>query len=136
MNRMCNGAAADPRRVLVVEDQFLVALDMVEQLEAQGYVVVGPARSLGEALLLVECSGIDAGLLDVNLGASASYPVAEALMERGIPFAFLSGHNSNDLKPGFRDHPLITKPVHPDKLREMLQSLVGQDCRLPQRPPS
>lgn len=129
-NVYMDGTQGGPPRILLVEDQFLVAFDMVEQLKAEGYLVVGPANSLREALSLVETTPIDAGLLDVNLGACSSYPVAEALIEKGIPFAFLSGHSSGDLKPDFREHSLITKPVHPNTLRETVLDLVG---RVPQR---
>jgi len=113
-------------RILLVEDHFLLALHMGEHLKLDGCRLVGPAYNLEQALDLVRGTPVDVALIDVNLGESTSYPVAEALIEKGIPFAFLSGHSKQDLEPRYRSHMLIAKPVHPDALSKAVRELVGQ----------
>lgn len=111
-------------RVLLVEDQWLIAMDIAGQLEDGGYEIVGPASTLQNALALIEKERIDVGLLDVDLGGELSYPAAAAMNARGIAFAFLSGNTSAELDPAFRNQRLLSKPVGPqaliDALREML----------------
>ena len=84
-----NGKAC---RILVVEDEGLVALQLQADLEDAGHCVVGPARSLAQGLELAEEEGIDAALVDVSLGRETSVPIADRLMERSIPFAFATGY--------------------------------------------
>ena len=111
--------------MFVLEDEWLIALDLCDMLESAGFDVIGPARSVQVALALVdkEHERIEAGLLDLRLGEETSYPVAEALTGRGIPFAFLSGHSRADLELSFRDCMLIRKPVAPPELLAGLEAL-------------
>lgn len=113
-------------RILLVEDQFLLALHMGEDLKLEGYHLVGPAHSVDMALDLIGSTPVDAALLDVNLGACTSYPVADALAERHIPFAFLSGYSREDLDPRYHRQVLLNKPVLPDELHRAVQELVAQ----------
>ncbi len=113
-------------RILLVEDQFLLALHMGEDLKLEGYHLVGPAHSVDMALDLIGSTPVDAALLDVNLGARTSYPVADALAERHIPFAFLSGYSREDLDPRYHRQVLLNKPVLPDELHRAVQELVAQ----------
>ena len=98
------------KRILVVEDEFLIALDIVAALEAGGFVAVGPLASIDEALDALEGGEIDGALLDANLGGHSVGPLADALAARGLPFAFVSGYGREQLPPRHRDAPLVRKP--------------------------
>lgn len=108
--------ASGRRRVLVVEDEPLIAMEFAEVLEDAGFEIVGPASSAGEALALLEQSGCDAAVLDVNLGGETSESVARALVETGASFVVVSGYVREQLPPVLRDAPLIGKPLRPEAL--------------------
>lgn len=110
------------RAVLVVEDEWLIACDVQDGLEDAGYEVVGPAATVSEALSLMRSHELFAAVLDVNLVGEKSYPVAEALLAQGTPFVFVSGFARTDLPVGYRDFPLLPKPLSFDKL---LPALAG-----------
>lgn len=112
------------RRILVVEDEPLVAMDIEEELKAKGFAVVGPALRADIARRLVAEEDVDAALLDANLGGHRVDDIAEALATRGIPFAFVSGYGREALPGGFRDRMLISKPFDPRRLFESLQQLL------------
>ncbi|GGF60833.1 response regulator [Azorhizobium oxalatiphilum] len=80
------------KRILIVEDEFLVALGLQDNLEALGYDVVGPAGTLGDAMRLAERAQMDAAILDVNLHGDVVFSAADILADRGIPLIFCSGH--------------------------------------------
>jgi DNA-binding response OmpR family regulator len=105
------------RRVLVVEDEFLIADDLMSVLSAANIEVIGPAHSIGKALsLLATSQGIDAAVLDVNLKGQAAFPIAEALMARGIPFVFTTGYDRRQLEGPYRDIVRFEKPFDPRKI--------------------
>src|SRR5262249_61987757 len=83
------------KRVLVVEDEYLVAMDMSAYLEAAGAHVVGPASNVSAALEALEHTELDGAVLDVNLRGEMAYPVADALVARGIPFVFTTGYDAH-----------------------------------------
>jgi DNA-binding response OmpR family regulator len=97
------------RRILVVEDEPLVAIMLEEALEDSGYQVVGPVENLKPAIHLASCEQIDAAVVDINIDGAISGPVADKLMERGIPFIFVSGRDK-DLGLRYGDVPLLRKP--------------------------
>ena len=100
------------RRILVVEDERLVAEDLCNKLEAAGAVVIGPAPSVELALALVHNErALDAALLDVNLGGRMALPVAEALVARSVPFVFTSGYDDAMLAEHFALMPRCHKPA-------------------------
>jgi two-component sensor histidine kinase len=116
----CSGA-----RVLVVEDDTLIGLDMAESLAALGVTVVGPVAEIGPAIELVRQNQLNAALLDVNLGEERVYPVADYLARRGVPFAFLTGYDVSSVVPArFRTAPALQKPVSRKALAAMVQQLV------------
>ena len=119
------GMDSRPARILIVEDNVIQAMDLAAPLEDAGYDIVGPAPCLSRALELIRTSEIDAALLDIGLEHSTSYPAAEALMQLGVPFAFLSGFEAQELRPDFEKHTLIDKPVAPAKLRRAVRSLLS-----------
>lgn len=112
-------------RVLVVEDEVLIALDLHDRLAALGADVIGPVGRLDDALALAEATGIDIALLDVNIGGGSIFPVADRLAERGIPFAFLTGYNVHSAFPErFRNAAVLHKPFSESAIAEMLGTLV------------
>ncbi|WP_207540990.1 response regulator [Sabulicella rubraurantiaca] len=109
------------RAILVVEDEYLIARDLAEELEHVGVKVLGPVATLSAALRLVARSGrIDAAVLDVKLGAESVYPVADALRRRGIPLVFCAGYNRGAHAPAFRGALLYEKPSDPAAIRAAL----------------
>jgi PAS domain S-box-containing protein len=98
-------------RILIVEDEVVVALELAEALRANGFEVLGPAGSVGEAIALLEGARCDAGILDVNLGAETSEPVAATLTEAGVPFVVVTGYAASQLPAIFREAPLLPKPL-------------------------
>ncbi|ESY95271.1 response regulator [Mesorhizobium australicum] len=102
---------SDRPRVLVVEDEWLIAEDVASDLRAAGYPVVGPVSSVAAALRLVEADKVDMALLDVQLNAETSLPIAEILLARGTPFAFVTGYGRGDLPARFRNCKFVAKPA-------------------------
>ena len=84
-------------RVLIVEDSYLIAWSLRRMLSDLGCSVVGPAATVDQAIEMIEGDGCDAAILDVNLGAETSLPVAESLSSRGLPFFFVTGYSSPQL---------------------------------------
>lgn len=80
------------KRIFVLEDEVLIAMEATEALEHLGAVVVGPVHRLEKGLEIARTEAMDAAVLDVNLGGSYSYPVAEILRQRGIPLVFATGY--------------------------------------------
>ncbi|MFU8865293.1 MAG: response regulator [Rhodobacterales bacterium] len=108
-------------RVLVVEDMWIVAEDLAAELEDLGCQVVGPAGKLEQGLQIAQQEQLDGAFLDVNLGAENSFPIAAALRERGVPFAFLTGYDLPEaFPPELVDIPRLHKPVHPGDLANAL----------------
>ena len=88
------------RRLLVVEDEYFLAAELVEALSADGAKVIGPAASVDDALdLLDDTAQLDGAVLDLNLQGEMAFPVADALMERDIPFVFLTGYDQSVIPP-------------------------------------
>ncbi|AEH90886.1 MULTISPECIES: response regulator [Mesorhizobium] len=106
-------------RVLVVEDAFLLALDLSDELKTAGCDVVGPAPSVQQALEQIDGVKLDGAVLDVNLHGERSFPIAEHLATRGVPFVFLTGYDSATVFPDqFQDSPRLSKPVDTTMLIE------------------
>jgi DNA-binding NtrC family response regulator len=111
-------------RVLVIEDEVLVSWALEDMLAGLGCEVVGPAVRIGQGLALVEAGRIDAAVLDVNLNGQKSYPIADALMARGVPFAFSTGYNKDTMPEAYRDFPMLQKPYSRSKLGQILEKLL------------
>jgi DNA-binding response OmpR family regulator len=112
-------------RILVVEDEFIIALESQESLQDMGCVVVGPASKLEEALRLARDETLDAAILDVTIRGGQVFPVAEQLLARQIPFALASGYGGWALPESLRDQPRLTKPFTPQELEERVRLLCG-----------
>jgi len=111
-------------RVLVAEDEFAIAMFLVDYLELKGAQVVGPAGDLQALGRLVDDNPIDVALLDINLGGEQVYPLADRLAEAGTPFMLTSGYDDN-LPSRFADAPRCTKPYHIEALVQQLAGLVA-----------
>ena len=118
--------AASGRRVLVVEDEPLIAAEIAGILELAGFDVVGPASGVREALMLLEHEGCDTAVVDVILGAETSEPIMRELVSIGTPFVVVSGYSREQLPLFFRSAPLIRKPFQAAELHaEINRCLVG-----------
>jgi DNA-binding response OmpR family regulator len=112
-------------RVLVVEDEFLVATLIEDMLMAAGCVVAGPIPRLSEALDAVDRGTFDAAVLDVNLGGDRVYPVADALSRRNVPFVFVTGYGTGVLSGEHAERPRLCKPFKMADLLGKLSSMVA-----------
>jgi CheY-like chemotaxis protein len=102
--------SAEPRQVLLVEDEFLVGMLVADMLADLGCALAASADRLDEALVLARNGAFDFALLDLRLRGVATYPVADVLKERRIPFAFVTGHRTLDIDPAYADIPTLQKP--------------------------
>jgi CheY-like chemotaxis protein len=107
-------------RVLVAEDEALIALDVARTLRRAGCEVVGPVQQVQEALRRVRHETLDVAVLDLNLAGEMAFPVADALAARRVPFVFLTGYDATILPERFRDRPLSGKPY---SARPLLKAL-------------
>ncbi len=103
-------------RVLVVEDEAIIALEIAHVLSKAGFDVLGPARAVASALSLIEERGCDVAVLDVNLGAETSEPIAWRLLASGTPFVTMSGYSRAQHPPVFSCAAALPKPVQPELL--------------------
>lgn len=111
-------------RILVVEDEFLVALDAEAMLAALGCEVIGPAATADQAIALLASEHADAALLDVNVGGKPVFPLAERLAAQGIPFAFATGYDAASVLPDeFADRPVLRKPYDEEHLADLIHGM-------------
>jgi len=113
-------------RILVVEDETLIALEIEAVLEALECVIVGPVSTLDGALRLVRDAAPDAAILDVTVRGGKSYPVAEQLLARGVPFVLSSGYGDWALPDTLRSQPRLNKPFTTAELEERVRFLCGE----------
>ncbi|MCI4646131.1 MAG: response regulator [Hyphomonadaceae bacterium] len=112
-------------RILIVEDDYLIALDVEQELLDRGYAPIGPAADLETALEVARTTGLSAAVLDMNLGNQKSFPVARELQTRGVPTLFLSGNDSGALPEDMIDYRVLSKPVDYDQLDKELRKLIA-----------
>jgi DNA-binding response OmpR family regulator len=112
-------------RVLIAEDEFLVGMQLEEDLRSAGCSIVGPFSTLESAMQASRRERFDLAILDVNLNGDMVYPLADELSARGVPFVFLSGYVSGDLPARFRGSPHLTKPHDPAVLSKEIQLIVS-----------
>lgn len=127
-------------RVLVVEDEWLIATQIVAMLERAGHIVVGPFASAEEAEETIRSGDLDVALLDVRLAQGNSFAIADACLEAGTPFAFVTGVVSTDLPVLFAAFPILRKPYSEAAVLEQLRSLteasIAQDAEHRQHVPT
>ena len=107
-------------RILIVEDEAAISLLLEDMLLDFGCEVVGPAGRLAAALDLASSETLDLAILDVNVAGEPIYPVAEALVERKVPFVFSTGYGSAGIKDAYRDRPVLQKPFAQHDLKQKL----------------
>ena len=111
-------------RVLIVEDEALIAMEIAAIVAEMGYTVVGPVGHLTRALALADASAFDAALLDLNLHGASSEKVAIRLATRGIPFAFVTAYWPALEDGVFNGRPVVRKPFQPADIQNVLQMLL------------
>ncbi|MBV8534458.1 MAG: response regulator [Alphaproteobacteria bacterium] len=119
-----NVANLSGRRILVVEDDLMIAMLIDDVLKEAGCEVVGPLPRLAPALQAASSERLDGALLDINLAGELVSPVADRLIERGVPFVFLTGYGWHMLPDRFHTRPLVTKPCRQDMLLTALARAV------------
>lgn len=113
-------------RILVVEDEALIAVLIEDVLNEIGCAVIGPVARLDAALRLAEESELDGAILDVNIRGGQVFPVAETLRVRGIPFLLASGYGDWALPERFRDQVRLTKPFSASDLIAKVRHLCAE----------
>jgi CheY-like chemotaxis protein len=111
-------------RILIVEDEMLVAMNIEDMLLERGYEVAGIASRLEPALALARDGAFDIAMLDVNLAGDRSFPVADLLIARGIPFLFATGYGLDGIAEKYRDRPILQKPFRAGDLAAAVEALL------------
>lgn len=119
------GCPRIPPRILVVEDEMMVAMLLEDRLADLGYEIVGPCAQLAAAVEMAQRERLDAAILDVNLDGTPVWPVAEALAARGIPFLVATGYGEAVLRAPWSDRPVLAKPFSRRDLERALGRLVA-----------
>jgi CheY-like chemotaxis protein len=112
-------------RVLIVEDEFIIAAHIASLVEEAGCEVVGPAGTLDEAAALAATAELDAATLDINLEGTPIDDIAAILSTRRIPFLFVSGYARDHLPAPFRDQPLVGKPFEDETFVKAVRDLLA-----------
>jgi len=112
------------KRILLVEDEYLIVQDMARAFTAAGATVLGPVKSLADALRQVASSGpLDGAVLDINLQGEMVYPLADVLMNRGVAFVFCSGYDDHVIPSRFDGVVRCEKPISPEQVAKALFGL-------------
>jgi CheY-like chemotaxis protein len=112
------------RHILVVEDEMMLFMMMEEMLTDLGACVTA-AATVGQALAKIDAQEFDAATLDLNLDGDESYPVADILAARGVPFVFSTGYSQKSLRDGYRDRPVLRKPFKERDLVDTVTRLLA-----------
>jgi DNA-binding NarL/FixJ family response regulator len=113
-------------RVLLVEDEALLSMMLEEFLEEFGCTVVATAARLDDAMAKATVFAGDVGMLDINLAGEMSYPVAQLLQSRKIPFLFATGYGTDGLPDDLKDATVLSKPFRAVQLYRALRLVVGR----------
>lgn len=111
-------------RILIVEDEPLIAMMLEEWVVELGHTTIGPAASVSSALELISSNPCDAAILDLNLKGETAEPVAHVLSAQKIPYAFASGDSVLERNPDFRDFPMLPKPYLFESVSKILNDLL------------
>jgi DNA-binding response OmpR family regulator len=114
-------------RVLIVDDEPLIAMDLEAMLIGAGHAVVGIAATIPVAISMVAERGCNMVLLDANLDGHSAEPIAQELLIRGIPFIVLSGLNAEELAEAMTKGQFVSKPYRPDALLDVI-SKIADPC--------
>jgi CheY-like chemotaxis protein len=119
-----NPTSLKDKRILIVEDQYLVAADLSRALETLGGVIVGPVASTEAARAKIAQAEIDLAFLDINLDEQMVFPLADELEQRGIPFIFATGHDATILPDRFKAKFRLEKPFTAQSVQEAVRRLI------------
>jgi DNA-binding NtrC family response regulator len=124
LNQITAEQAVRGRRVLIVEDEAMIAMLLELVLQNADCAVVGPVSSVSSALRLIERQQLDAAVLDFRLGDDDSGEIMDVLKERGVPFLLMTGQSKADLPPRLRQLNLLAKPFEPEALVEAVEKIL------------
>ena len=111
-------------RLLLVEDETLILLNLKSTLNDLGWEVAHMAAKIGTAIDIARTGSFDAAIIDINLDGSMTYPVADILKARAIPFAFTTGYGKNGIDTAYSKVPILPKPFSRDQLETLLNGLL------------
>jgi DNA-binding response OmpR family regulator len=114
------------RRVLIVEDEMLIALMLQDMLEDAGMIIEGVAGTLTGGLDLARTANAQLAILDVNLSGHEAYPIADVLRGRGIPFLFATGYGAENLRADYATVPQVIKPYQQDLLHSAIEAALAR----------
>jgi len=118
--------SGDGRRVLIVEDEMLVGILIEDMLGEMGYAVAGMATRVGTALPMVEKADFDLAILDVNLGDEMSFPIADALADKGLPYLFATGYGRQGIAARHAGRPVVAKPFSCGELKSAIDAALAK----------
>jgi CheY-like chemotaxis protein len=113
------GITVAGNRVMIVEDEALVAMALREALDELGFSVIGPFNRISEAMIALRNNRIDAAVLDVNLGGELIYPLADVLVADRVPFVFITGYGAEEIEPRYAHVPVLQKPIEAEALKSV-----------------
>lgn len=116
-------------QILVLEDDVLISMLLEEWLTELGCATAGPANSIAAALSLIEATALDGAILDVSVGSENSYPVAAALRDRGVPFAFATGRLGEEIDGRFKQTAILGKPFDFEAVKGAVAKLLERCAR-------
>ena len=117
--------------VLIIEDEYFIADDLAEALSHAGAKVIGPARSIDQALMLLDDTTVDFAIVDINLRGDATFSVADRLADRNIPFVFATGYDAGIIPDRHRDVTVWEKPFDVDQLSQHVETALEPGCPPP-----
>jgi CheY-like chemotaxis protein len=120
-----NVTIAAGRRVLIVEDELMIRMLLEGMLTDLGHTVAAEAGTIEEALKLAKDAEFDVAVLDVNLNSRPITPVAELLVERGVPFVFASGYGQRGVPEAYRNSPTLQKPFQVEALAQAIDAALA-----------
>ena len=115
-------------RILVLEDDTLIAFMVRDWLAELGLETAGPAPCVRSALDIIAATNVHGAILDVSLGGEDCYPVADALFERGVPIAFATGYGAQGVAPRYKDSLMLAKPFGFEAVKGVVRRLLAADA--------
>jgi CheY-like chemotaxis protein len=113
------------RRIFIVEDELMIRMLLEDMLDELGYEIASAAGRVDEAIMLAREGEFDVAILDVNLNGQSINPVAEVLVERGVPFVFATGYGEQGIPESYRNRPTLQKPFQQESLSRALATALG-----------
>ena len=113
-------------KILVVEDNYLLAQVICDFVAECGFEPIGPASGLDTGLVYAREASLEGAILDINLDGRFCFPICNVLVQRGIPFCFLTGYSHLSMIPQqFRGAPLVSKPFEPEEMRDVIEAMLS-----------